>query len=154
MQFKVKEMKTQKINKLVKGIFFSILMVSMMSFVTSCAQKITFLRSSVVPAAEGTVTVKQDNNSNYLIKVEIEDLAAVERLQSTRQTYVVWMESDRGNTENLGQLKSSESFLSKQKTASLETVSSFKPVRIFVTAENGINVRQPGRPVILTTDNF
>ncbi|MDZ7738233.1 MAG: hypothetical protein U5K32_03990 [Bacteroidales bacterium] len=147
-------MKAQKANKLLKGIFFSILMLSMMSFVTSCAQKIGFLNSSVVPAAKGTVTVKQDNNNNYVIKVEIEDLAEVERLESTRQTYVVWMESDRGNSENLGQLKSSKSIFSKQKTASLETVSSFKPVRIFVTAENGINVRLPGRPIILTTDIF
>ncbi|MDZ7740012.1 MAG: hypothetical protein U5K32_13300 [Bacteroidales bacterium] len=147
-------MKTQKIKKFATGMLFSILLVSMMSFVTSCAQKIIFLRSSVVPAAEGTVTVKQDKNNNYLIKVEIEDLAEVERLQSTRQTYVVWMESDKGNTENLGQLKSAKSIFSKQKTASLETVSSFKPVRIFVTAENGINVRFPGEPIILTTDIF
>jgi hypothetical protein len=72
-----------------------------------------------------------------VIEVEIEDLAEVERLQLSKQTYVVWMETDRGNIENLGQLKSSRSFFSKQKTASLETVSSFKPVKIFVTAENG-----------------
>ncbi|MDT8402389.1 MAG: hypothetical protein RQ743_11895 [Bacteroidales bacterium] len=147
-------MKAQKANKLVYGIFFSILVVSMMSFSTACAQKVTFLNSSVVPAAKGSVKVKQDKNENYLIKVEIEDLAEVERLQSSKQTYVVWMETDRGNTENLGQLVSSKSFFSKQKTASLETVSSFKPVKIFVTAEEGINVQYPGDQIILTTDNF
>ena len=64
------------------------------------------------------------------------------------------MQTDRGNAENLGQLKSSRSFFSKQKTASLETVSSFKPVKIFVTAENGIDVRYPGNQIILTTDKF
>jgi hypothetical protein len=129
-------------------------MAAIMLFSTACAQKVVFLNSSVVPAAKGTVNVKQDKNENYVIKVKIEDLAEVERLESSRQTYVVWMETDRGNSENLGQLISSKSFLSKQRTASLETVSSYKPVKIFVTAENGLNVRYPGNQVILTTDNF
>jgi len=147
-------MKTQKTNKLVPGIILSILVVSVIFLSTTCAQKITFLNSSVVPAAKGSVKVKQDNNKNYVIEVEIVDLAEVERLQSSKQTYVVWMETDRGNADNLGQLKSSRSFFSKQKTASLETVSSFKPVKIFVTAENGIDVRYPGNQIILTTDKF
>lgn len=147
-------MKTQKSHKLITGIFFSILVVSMIFLSTSCAQKAAFLSSSVVPAAKGTVKIKQDNNKNYNIEVEIQDLAEVERLQSAKQTYVVWMETDRGNTENLGQLKSSDSFFSKQKTASLETVSSYKPIKIFVTAENGTDVRYPGNQIILTTAKF
>jgi hypothetical protein len=147
-------MRTQKINKIKNAIFYGMLVAMMMTFSTACAQKVKFLNSSVVPAAKGTVKVKQDKNKNYTIKVEIEDLAEVERLQSSNETYVVWMETDKGNTENLGQLKSSKSFLSKQKTASLETLSSFKPNKVFVTAESGINVRTPSGPIILTTDNF
>ncbi len=146
-------MKTQRKNKLVKGILLSMLVGSMIFLSTSCAQRISFLNSPVVPAAKGSVKVKQDNNKNYVIDVEIQDLAAIERLQSSNDTYVVWMETDRGNTENLGQLKSSSSFLSKQNTASLQTVSSYSPVKIFVTAENGIDVRYPGQ-VILTTRSF
>ncbi|MDA3943034.1 MAG: hypothetical protein PF694_05790 [Bacteroidetes bacterium] len=147
-------MKTRKKNKLVTDIFFSILVVSGILLATSCARKVNFLSSSVVPAAKGSVKVKQDNNSNYMIKVKIQDLAAVERLQSFKQTYVVWMETDKGEIENVGQLKSSRSIFSKQKTAFLETVSSYKPVRIFVTAENGIDVRTPSNQIIMTTDNF
>ena len=147
-------MKTQVTVKLAKGIFFSILVVSVLFLFPACSQKVTFLNSSVVPAAQGSVKVKQDNNKNYVIEVKIEDLAEVERLQLSRETYVVWMETDRGNVENLGQLKSSDSFFSNQKTASLETVSSYKPVKIFVTAENGIDVRYPGNQIILTTENF
>ena len=147
-------MKTQKTNKLVSGIFFSILVVSVIFLTTACVQKVTFLNSSVVPAAKGSVKIKKDYNKNYVIEVEIEDLVEVERLRPEKQTYVVWMETDRGNAENLGQLKSSRSFFSKQKTASLETVSSFKPVKIFITAENGIDVRYPESQIVLTTDNF
>jgi len=147
-------MKTQKINKLTKNIFLGILVTSVIFVLTSCEKKVKFLNSSVVPAAKGTVKVNQDNNKNYVIKVKILDLAEVERLQPEKQTYVVWMDTDSGGTENLGQLKSSRSFFSKQKTASLETVSSYKPIRIFVTAEHDLNVQNPDRKVFLTTDKF
>mgnify|MGYP005848488377 CR=1 FL=1 len=147
-------MKTQKTKRLTKNIFLGILMASVIFIFTSCEKKVKFLNSSVVPAAKGTVKVKQDNNKNYVVKVKIIDLAEVERLQPEKQTYVVWMETDSGNKENLGQLKSSRSFFSKQKTASLETVSSYKPVRIFVTAEHAIDVQHPDRIVYLTTEKF
>jgi hypothetical protein len=148
-------MKIQKINKLTKKIFIAILATSITIFLsTSCEKRINFLNSSVVPAAKGTVKVKQDNNKNYVIKVKIVDLAEVERLQPEKQTYVVWIDTDRGNTENLGQLISSGSIFSKQKTASLGTVSSYKPIRIFVTAEHDINAQNPDREIYLTTDKF
>jgi hypothetical protein len=56
--------------------------------------------------------------------------------------------------ENLGQLQSSTGFLSKRHTASLETASSYKPVKIFITTEEGVNVQSPGSQVALTTNNF
>ena len=147
-------MKTRKTNQRITNIFSGILMITMLFFMASCSTTTSFLNSSVVPAATGKVTLKQDNNENYNIKVQIDDLAAIERLQLAKDTYVVWLETDRGNAENLGQLVSSTGFMSKQHTATLETVTSFKPVRIFVTAENGINVRYPGSDEILTTDRF
>lgn len=129
-------------------------MIALLFFIASCATNESFLNSSVVPSAKGTAKIKQDKNQNYRIKVQIEDLAEVKRLQRSKETYVVWMETDRGNYENLGQLISSTGFLSKQHKASLETVSSFKPVRIFVTAESGTNVRYPDAVQILTTNKF
>lgn len=147
-------MKTQKSNKLTKKFFLGILIICMTLFVTSCATNVSFLNSSVVPAAKGTVKIKKGKNENYIIKVKIEDLAEVERLQPSKETYLVWMETERGIFENLGQLKSTTGFMSKQHTASLETLSPFKPVRIFVTAENESNVRYPSSTDILTTDKF
>lgn len=147
-------MKTQKSYQLLKKIFGGILILSMIVLVTSCATNQSFLSSSVVPAAKGLVKVKKDNNRNYLIKLEIEDLAEVERLQSSKQMYVAWMETEKGIYENLGQLHSSTGFFSKQHTASLESVSPYKPVRIFVTAEDVSNVQYPNAMEILTTDKF
>ena len=129
-------------------------MIALMLIIVSCTKSETFLNSPVVPAATGKVKVKKDNNNNYTVKVIINDLAEVGRLKTPKQTYVVWMETEKGDTQNLGQLKSSTKFMSKQHTASLEATSPFKPVRIFVTAENESHVRYPDQEVILTTDTF
>ncbi|MCB9299549.1 MAG: hypothetical protein H6566_02805 [Lewinellaceae bacterium] len=120
----------------------------------SCAKKIKFLTSSTVPAAQGYVTVKRDNNQNYVIKIILSNLAEVKRLQPARSNYVVWMETDKGRTENLGQLNSSSGFLSKNLKASMETTSSYKPAKVFITAEDNTNVQYPGNQVILTTSKF
>ena len=147
-------MKTQKMSLSVKSILLVVFAVMMIIPFTSCAKKYSFINSTVVPGADGYVKVKKDNNKNYIIKVEVSDLAEVEKVQSTKTTYVVWMRTDEGNVENLGQLKSSTSFLSKRHTASLETASSYKPVKIFITTENGTNVQYPGEQVVLTTETF
>lgn len=52
---------------------FSVFMIFSFS---SCARKISFSNSSVVPAATGKVKVKKDKNDNYRINVDIEHLAA------------------------------------------------------------------------------
>ncbi|GET34487.1 hypothetical protein PbJCM13498_33500 [Prolixibacter bellariivorans] len=147
-------MKTQKLSRITLSILAGTFVVLMLIPLASCAKKIHFLTSSVVPAAKGFVVIKSDKNKNYKVKIQVSDLAEVDRLESANTTYVVWMVTDQGNTENLGQLKSSTSFLSKQHTAQLETVSSYKPTKIFITTENGINVQYPGKEVVLTTDSF
>jgi hypothetical protein len=131
-----------------------ILMFAIMFLIVSCSTSESFLNSSVVPGATGDVKVKRDKNQNYVINLEVEDLATVDKLQTSKQMYVVWMETERGNFENLGQMQTSTGFMKKQRTASLETVSSFKPVRFFITAENEKNARYPDRETILTTDTF
>lgn len=142
-----------RVNRVPK-IFFAGIFIMMIIPLTSCSQKYSFLTSSIVPGAKGYARVKKDKNKNYLIRVKINDLAKVERVNSLKTTYVVWMETDEGNIENLGQLKSSTSFLSKRHNASLETASSFKPVKIYITTEDGINVQFPGEQRVLTTSEF
>ena len=147
-------MKTKKLINHKKNIMIGILILGMIFPITSYAKKIKFMPSSVVPAAKGYIKVKTDNNNNHVIKIEIRDLADVERLQTSKISYVVWMETDQERTENLGQLNSSSGFMSKQMKASLETVSSYMPIKIFVTAEEYTNAQYPGERVILTTDRF
>jgi hypothetical protein len=120
----------------------------------SCARKVAFLTSSIVPAAEGTVKVKKDDNKNYHIQIALSNLAEPNRLQPSKNTYVVWMDTDNQVTKNIGQINSSTGFLSGKLKASFETVSSNKPNKIFITAENDAGVQYPGSQVVLTTNNF
>jgi hypothetical protein len=116
---------------------------------TSCSPKITFLTSSVVPAAEGVVTVKDDKNNNFSIKLDISNLAAVDRLTPPKNTYVVWMETDRGAAKNIGRI-----VVTNKMNVSFETVSSFRPTKIFITAEDNENAQYPGEMMVLTTNSF
>ncbi|CAN5701175.1 hypothetical protein BH10BAC2_BH10BAC2_15160 [soil metagenome] len=142
-------------NKFSFKLLFTILMgLSFVLILSSCSRKISFNNSSVVPAAEGSVKVKKDKNSNYAISIKIERLADASRLQPTKEYYVVWIETESNGIKNIGQLKSSSSLLSSALKGSLETVTSFKPKKVFVTAENNTDIQYPGEQVVLSTNNF
>ena len=122
--------------------------------VSSCATKATFVNSAVVPAAEGYVKVKKDKNKNYLVKVQLKNLAPSSRLQPSKSTYVVWMMSNDNVTKNIGQVVSGASLLSNALQGSLETVTTLKPVKIFITAEDNASTEYPDSKVVLTTNFF
>ncbi len=128
------------------GLFFVILM-------SSCAVKTPFLTSAVVPAAQGTVQVKNDKNKNYVIKIEIKNLSPSNRLTPPSLAYVIWAIANDNSTQNLGQINSSDDFMASDLSISFETVSSLKPSKIVITAENDPSVQNPSfSQVILTTD--
>lgn len=119
---------------------------------SSCAVKSHFLTSTILPAAQGTVQVKIDDNKNYLIKIELSNLSPSTRLTPPKEAYVVWMVNVDNAINNLGQLNSSTSFMSKNLDASFETVSASKPYKIMITAENDVSTQYPSfSEVILTT---
>ncbi len=122
--------------------------------ISSCAQKLKFSTSSVVPAAQGTVKVKKDNNNNFLIKIHIDNLADPQRLTPSRSVYVVWLVTDENSPQNIGEIVTSKKFLSSKLQADFQSVSSTKPTRIFITAEKESGMQNPYNEVILTTQNF
>lgn len=142
-------MKTIKINNI---LIFSALLFPVM--LASCSKKIDFLTSSVVPAARGYVKIKSDKNKNYDIQIQLLDLAEVQRLQPSKQTYVIWMVTEEDLSKNIGQIKSSTGILSRQLKASFESVSTLKPTKIFITAEDDPSIQFPGTQVVLSTDKF
>jgi hypothetical protein len=82
------------------------------------------------------------------------NLAEVERLQPPKKAYVVWMENQEGRPKNLGQINSSHETFSKKLTATFETVSSFKPTKIYITAEDESNVNYPSTMIVLQSKSI
>jgi hypothetical protein len=126
------------------------------SYFNSSAQskKVAFNTSTVVPGAEGTVKVKKDKNNNFDIDISIENLADPAKLTPAKKAYVVWIETAEKGTKNIGQVHTSSSMFSKVKKASMTTVSPYKPIRIFVSAEDDPGIEQPGTVIVLTTNSF
>jgi hypothetical protein len=147
-------MNTIRLNLVPKKILVLFLVIMSFLLFTKCNKKVNFQTSSVVPAARGFVKVNRDNNKNYVIRIELSDLAEVKRLQPSRNTYVVWMETDDQRAKNLGQMKSSSGMLSRKLKASFETVSVQKPSKVFITAEDDASTQYPGSMVVLSTSGF
>lgn len=138
------------VSKILIGLFAALFLFSLNSF----AKKVWFSISSVVPAARGYVKITRDNNQNYIIKIELSDLAEAGRLQQPKLTYIVWMVSDEASTMNMGQIKSSVTFLTKRLKASFETATPYRPTQIFITAEDDPSYQLPGAQIVLTTKRF
>ena len=134
----------------------NLLLIIAVSQFTSCVQskKVHFNTSTVVPGAEGTIKAKKDKNGNYYIGITIENLAKPNQLTPSKKTYVAWIETQEKGVKNIGQINSSSSFLSKTKKASISTVSPYKPIRIFISAEDDGGIEEPGTMIVLTTDSF
>ena len=147
-------MKTLKFNFLSRNVLLGASVALLLLSFTSCAKKITFQNSSVVPAARGKVTVDKDNNKNYVVKIKIDNLAEVKRLESSKNMYVVWMETEESQVKNIGQIKSDTKFISSKLKAYFETVTAVKPTKIFITAEDNADVQNPGNQLILETNRF
>lgn len=119
----------------------------------ACNRKIAFNTSTVIPGAEGYVKVKKDNNGNHALDLEVVNLAEPNRLPVPQNVYVVWIETPEG-LKNVGQLKSSSGLLSKVRKGELETVTPYKPSKVFITAEGDASVSYPNNQVVLTTGSF
>ena len=147
-------MKTSGPKLLSITMFLTIISFVLIFTLASCATKAKFLDSSIVPAAQGHIKMKTDRNKNYVIKIEIFNLALPEKLNPPKKVYVVWMDDGNNNLKNMGQVKSSAPFLSKALKASFQNISSFRPIKIFITSEYEANVQIPSQDVILSTNNF
>jgi len=146
-----------KVNKPIansKGTLVSILAMLLVVLFVSCTQKVSFLTSSVVPAARGTVKVDQDKNKNYVINIEVENLAESSRLTPPKKTYVVWVTSEKNMTKNVGQIDTSSKSFSNNLSTSFQSTSVAKPTKIFITAEDDAGVQYATGQIVLTTSSL
>ena len=141
----VKNLKTNSL------ILFIAIVITILS-ASSCARRMTFATSRIAPSAEGSVKIKKDKNDNYAIQLKVRHLADPKRLDPPRKTYIVWMETRRNGTKNIGNLSTSSGLFSKTLKSSLNTVSPYKPSGFFITAENAESITYPNGQVILRTE--
>lgn len=134
--------------KNLKLILFTSLFVFLLS---SCAQKVSFPVSQVLPSADAVAKIKKDKNDNYQIDLKVKHLTSPDRLSPPREMYVVWIETSKGTT-NIGQLKSSKSMFSSARNASMTTTTPHKPSRFIITAEDQADNKEPGTQVILEAE--
>jgi hypothetical protein len=146
-------MKTTTRNHWLRSSISVALVITLILAITSCSKKVPFAISSVVPSAEGSVTVKSDKNDNYAIDLNVIRLVDPSRLTPTKAGYIVWMETEKNGVQNIGQLKSSSGFMSKTQKSSLNTVTPFKPTSFFITGEDDLSAKYPG-DVVLNTNTF
>lgn len=142
MSTKNKKLSIENTFRILSFIFAAIL-------VSSCSQKIIFPTSGVLPAAEAVVEIEENDNNNYEIELEIENMAEPDRLTPPRRTYTVWLVTAKHGTINIGNLN-----ISRKNEASLKTETPYKPVRIFITAEDDRDAVVPSTQVVLNSDDF
>ena len=116
---------------------------------SACSKKITFPVSDTVPAAEAVVTVDKDSNQNYEVDLEVKNLAQPDRLRPSRRHYFVWMVTKQNGTINLGKLD-----INRKNNGELKTNTPYKPVRIFITAEDDDRPVVPSTQVVLNSGDF
>jgi hypothetical protein len=146
-------MKAPRLNTLTTKLLGIFTLIAVISF-SSCAKKVNFLSSSIVPAARGQVKVKRDKNKNYVIQIHLLNLAESKRLQPSKETYIVWMLTGQDITQNLGQVNTSTGIFSRKLKTSFKAVTPLKPDKIFITAEDDKSIQFPRGEVILSTDRF
>lgn len=131
----------KRMNKLIKsGIYLLVIF-----FLSSCSSTVVFKQSELVPAATGTVKVKELDNGNYSIVVKVAHLASPDRLKKSRDYYIVWNEAKEGEF-NLGVME-----LDEELNGSLTTESTYKPKRIIISAEKDEKETKMSKHVVLET---
>jgi hypothetical protein len=147
-------MKTKRSLSLSKFIISTFIFGLMAFSFNKVSAQADFLISKVVPAARGSVKVNKDKYNNYIIDIQVINLAEASRLTPPKNTYVVWMVTGDSLIKNIGQVRTVTSLLFKKLKAALVTKSSFKPVKIYITAEYDPNLQSTNSEVVLTTDYF
>ncbi len=121
-------------------------------FLSSCAKKFVMNNTGIAPAATGTAKIKSKKDRNYNVDVRVNHLAPSKKLNPSRNTYVVWMQTESNGIKNIGQFQSGTSLLSSALKGSVKTITPFKPTGFFITAEDDAAISYPGSMVILKSN--
>jgi len=161
-------MTISKMNTLSKRSVTGILAAVLLIAASSCAKKNTAVNKTEPVAAEtpaipvtimepekGKVQILRDVNSNYVIHINLSQLEEISKIEPTsKKAYIVWMNTEAGLQQNLGQINSNTAWLSDRSKAKFEATSAIKPTKIYITEEDMVTVKTPGSKLIWSTNSF
>ena len=108
------------------------------------AGEIPLVASSLVPAAAGKISYEHDRNRNVKLEIKTKHLAEPERLTPAKKSYVVWIRTNDGQTQNAGVLR-----VNSDLDGSFTTTTPAKAFDVLITAEENPSVSQPSGPEIM-----
>jgi hypothetical protein len=108
------------------------------------AKDIPLVASSWVPAATGKVSYEHDRNGNVRFTISTKHLAVPERLTPAKNSYIVWIKTPDGQTQNAGLLKVNDDL-----EGSFSTTTPAKGFDILITAEDSPTASQPTGPDVM-----
>lgn len=108
------------------------------TLVVACAHQVPLQSTAFVPAAAGQLKLKEGPSGNTRLKVEVEHLADPGKVVPGASTYVVWVQSNDSNVQNVGALR-----VDDDRKGRLETTTPYGNFQIFITAEPGATATRP-----------
>lgn len=106
----------------------------------------TFTNNSIVPSADGKVTVGTDNNGNNAFDIHVYHLAHPNELNPAKSVYVVWAQRNGYPADNLGQIQVNHDLEGK-----FHGKTTYKHFDLFITGEDNPSVQQPSGTEVLRT---
>jgi hypothetical protein len=107
-------------------------------------KKFDMKTSSNVPAAQGRATIEHDRNKNVKVTLEVEHLAKPQSLAPAKGTYVVWIQPEGQEPNNVGVLR-----VNDELKGDFRTTTPYKKFDLFVTAEDSPTVSSPSGTEIM-----
>lgn len=120
-----------------------ILIIMAAALFSSCATTVEFPVSDITPAAEITAEIKEQGKPNHLVTITANNLASPDRIQPPKELYVIWVVSESGVTRNVGHF-----YQVNAEKATYKASFPYKPVEIFITAEDKEGLCEPEGTVI------
>ncbi|MGC1870888.1 MAG: hypothetical protein WA700_08015 [Acidobacteriaceae bacterium] len=125
--------------------FAMILFVALFWPFGSSSKKFQMQANNIVPAANGTVTVKRDKNDrDSKVDVKVNNLAAPSSLAPSESVYIVWVKPNGDPPEKKGAIG-----LGNNLNGQLNVVTTARDFEVFITGEPGESVTQPSGPEVL-----
>ena len=127
-----------------RAIFTLITAAALVATPALAEKKFDMKTSSSVPAAVGRAILEHDRNKNVQVTLEVQHLAKPQSLAPAKGTYVVWIQPEGQEANNVGVLRVNDDL-----KGDFRTTTPYKKFDLFVTAEDSPTVSSPSGTEIM-----